>query len=67
MTEADGDRATAELMDLLRQWPGEMMLLLAQVGALGVGGFQLDVGSNPPPLFSSVMYLPSRPIRGIGY
>lgn len=31
------------MMDLVRQWPGEMMLLLAQVGALGVGGFQLDV------------------------
>ncbi|KAK4688592.1 hypothetical protein P7C73_g1524, partial [Tremellales sp. Uapishka_1] len=44
MGPADGPRREAEmrLQTLLTQYTGEILLLLAQIGAQGVGGFQLD-------------------------
>ncbi len=37
------DRAEKHLRTLCVQFPGDSLLLLAQIGAQGVGGFQLDV------------------------
>lgn len=47
-------RAEAHLQRLAVEQPAEILLVLAQVGALGVGGFQLDVGLIKQP----VMILP---------
>jgi hypothetical protein len=37
------DRAEKHLRNLTVQSPGDVLLLLAQIGAQGVGGFQLEV------------------------
>ncbi len=42
-TDADMNRAETHLCRLTLEQPAEVLLVLAQVGSLGVGGFQLDV------------------------
>ena len=38
-------RAEAEINNLTTRQPGEILLLLAQIGAQGVGGYQVDVSA----------------------